>query len=91
MPSGLVRISRSPARSPPLRISRPGRRPPGHRKTERQLGPLGAVAADQYCAGRLQHLGAALQHVEQVVLAIGGRAGGKAAIASAVSGMPPIA
>jgi hypothetical protein len=36
--------------------------------SERQLGHLGAVAADQHRAGGFQHLAAALHHMEQVVL-----------------------
>ena len=64
VPSGLVRISRSPRSQPALaqQLCRP--RSPGHRKAERQFGPLGAVPADQHGAGRLQHLGAALAACE---------------------------
>ena len=54
VPSGLVSISRSPGRSPPLRSSCAGPGPPGHREAERQFGALGAVAADQHRAGFLQ-------------------------------------
>ncbi len=92
MPSGLVRISRSPSLSPPLRSRRPGRARPVTAKPSADLGALGAVAADQRRAGRLEHVGTALQHVEKVVLGDRRpRAGGRVAIASAVSGTPPIA
>ncbi len=63
----------------------------GHRKAEPQFGALGAVAADQHRAGFFQNLGAALQHVEQILLHDRRSDGGSVAIASAVSGSPPIA
>jgi len=90
VPSGFVRMSRSPGRRPPLRSSSPRPRPPGQGKNrEASSAPSALCPPTKHGPCRFEHVEPTAQHVNESCSTMSGRAGGRVAIASAVLGACP--
>ena len=91
VPSGLVSNKRSPGRRPPLRISRPGRVRPVTAKPSANSAPSALWPPTSTAPAASSTSVPPFSMWNRSCSTIAGREGGNVAIASAVSGTPPIA